>query len=673
MDERPRNETCHAVAPPALLAEVRPAFPRLPRLSEPTALVRPPTGTFWYVLERRGLIRRFEDQERANAVPLVLDMSAQVDPNGDAGLVAGAFHPTFALNGQLFVSYTSPGGTVVRSHISRLTSVDAGASFDLGNKKVLLDLDQEDPGHIHLNGDLQFGRDGYLYAGFGDGGPQWDWRDNAQNPDDLRGKILRFDIDRGEPYRAPEGNPFANGGGRTEIFALGLRNPWRFSFDRETGALWVGDVGLGGVEEIDVVVAGANLGWPAKEGRDCTIRPGCDRPDLIDPVAQYKHDGRGASVTGGYVYHGHAIPSLKGRYVFADYTRGTIFALKPDQTPEIIAETGRRLVSFAEEASGELLLIDFAGGEILRLAPATPAMDAVPALLSATGCFLPGDPREPAPGLVRYEVRVPFWSDGAVKRRYLALPDGLRATVAADGALAFPVGAVLIKQFAIGERPVETRLFMKYRESQWAGYSYVWDPDGREARLSNDAEVTLRDWDGQSWAYPSRADCLGCHNGDRGLGLEVAQLDMQRTFAETGRTANQLATFRRVGLVEGEGPRMPPLPRLTGNADIGNRARAYLHINCAICHTREGPTPVELDLRFATLLSDTGLCGPPKEGDLGVAGARRLVPGAPEKSILSLRMRATGRTHMPPIGPQQIDQAGVVLIDSWISGLTQCP
>jgi hypothetical protein len=260
-----------------------------------------------------------------------------------------------------------------------------------------------------------------------------------------------------------------------------------------------------------------------------------------------------------------------------------------------------------------------------------------------------------------------------VKHRYMALPDGATATVAADGALQFPVGAVLIKQFTIDNRPVETRLFMKYRESQWAGYSYVWEADGSDARLRDDALVETRDWDGQSWSYPSRVDCLGCHNGDRGLGLEVAQLDMLRSFPETGRTANQLATFRRVGLVQGDLPVVQHLPKLAGMAPLEERARAYLHINCAICHTRPGPTPVDMDLRFATLLGDTGLCSLAKEGDLGVPGARRLTPGAPDKSIVSLRMRAVGHDHMPPIGPQQADHEGEMLIDSWISSLQSCP
>jgi uncharacterized repeat protein (TIGR03806 family) len=677
LDERPHNQTCRALTPPALLAELQPAFPKLPNTTEPVLLARPADGHAWYLFERRGIIRRFDDRPDVDQAPVILDMSTAVDPSGDAGLVGAAFHPDFAHNGQLFISHTTPGGTVQRSQLARLTSTDGGATFDLAGRKLLLDLDQEDPGRIHLNADLHFGPDGFLYAGFGDGGPQWDLRKNAQNSNDWRGKILRIDVDHGDPYGIPPGNPYAKIGGRPEIFALGLRNPWRFSFDRTTGTLWAGDVGNGGVEEIDQISVGGNYGWPSREGGDCSGLPDCDRMDFINPVAHYHHDNKASSVTGGFVYRGHAIPSLIGRYVFADYARGTVFALRPnptlDQAPEVIAESGRRLVSFAEEPNGELLLLDLMGGQILRLVPAAPSQDMVPERLSNTGCFQAGNPQLPAAGVISYDVRVPFWSAGGVKHRYMALPDGATATVAADGALQFPVGAVLIKEFTIDSRPVETRLFMKYRESQWAGYSYVWEADGSDAHLRDDALVETRDWDGQSWTYPSRVECLGCHNGDRGLGLEVAQLDMVRAFPETGRTANQLASFRRVGLVQGDVPKVQRMPKLSSAAPLEERARAYMHINCAICHTRPGPTPIDMDLRFTTLLADTGLCDIAKEGDLGVAGARRLVAGAPGRSVISLRMHATGRDHMPPIGAQQADPEGEQLIDSWISSIQSCP
>jgi uncharacterized repeat protein (TIGR03806 family) len=372
---------------------------------------------------------------------------------------------------------------------------------------------------------------------------------------------------------------------------------------------------------------------------------------------------------GGFVYHGTAIPALADRYVFGDYSRGDIWALDSGNQPELIARTGRRITSFAEEANGELLVVDTAGGEVLRLEPAPPSSDLVAERLSETGCLLASDPREPAAGLVPYDVRVPFWSDTAVKRRFLALPEGEAATIRPDGRLVLPVGSVLVKQFFLADRPIETRLLMKYRDSQWAGYSYIWDSEGHDASLAPEAASTVRDWDGLSWSYPSRSNCLGCHNQDRGLGLEVAQLDFS---GEGG--VNPLVTLQKEGLLTGDVPAVPRLPDPAGNASLEARARAYLHVNCSICHSPGGPTPVDMDLGFGTPLGGAHACGiAPVDGDLGVAGVQRIAPGDPARSMISLRMHAVGRQHMPPIGPKLVDPVGAALIDDWIRSLARCP
>jgi uncharacterized repeat protein (TIGR03806 family) len=620
------------------------------------------------VVERHGLIRRFEDRPEADALTTVLDLSEEVDAEGDGGLVAAAFHPRFDRNGRLFVSYTAKGGTVTRSRVVRFASSDGGASFDPRTRRILVDFDQTDPGRIHLNGDMRFGPDGYLYVSFGDGGPQGDPHGNAQNPDTFLGKILRIDVDQGDPYAVPADNPLVEAGGRPEIFALGLRNPWRFSFDGD-GALWVGNVGSSW-EEIDRVPAGANLGWPMYEGKACAPQAMCDTAAVVSPVAEYPNEG-GAAVIGGLVYRGKAIPALAGRYVYGDYMRGEVWSLDRDGRRELVARTGLRIVSFAEEASGELLIVDFASGRLFRLTAQAPSTETLADRLSATGCFLPHDPRQPAAGLIAYDVRLPFWSDGAAKRRFLALPDGQSAAIRGDGTIAFPVGSVLVKEFFLGDRPVETRLFMKYRDGQWTGASYVWDADGREARLAPDGDGLTLPFEGVDWTFPSRPSCLACHNGDRGLGLELGQLDLVRRQPETGRTANQLDTLLRIGVLEGPLPVRVPLP--ASGSSVERRARAYLHVNCAVCHTRNGPTPVDMDLRIGTSLADMRICGMrPTEGDLGIAGGRRLAPGAPERSLLSRRMHAVGKDHMPPVGPRLVDRDGTTLIDEWIRGISAC-
>jgi uncharacterized repeat protein (TIGR03806 family) len=670
----PAQQTCRAVAPPGDLVVVKPAYPHLPALKEPVALARPAGGGSWYVTERAGRVRRFDDDAGAAAFTDVIDLTGEVETQGDGGLVAIAFHPRFAETGRLFLSYGAVGGTVERSRVISLTSTDGGATFPPASRRVIFDFDQDNPWRIHLNGDMQFGPDGYLYVGFGDGSPMGDPDRRAQNVNDYRGKILRVDIDGGDPYAIPPSNPFVGFEAMPELYALGFRNPWRFTFDRKGGQLWAGDVGAYTWEEVDLVKPGDNMGWPIHEGNSCLAGPPCQTAGFVPPVMDYPHDGQSSAVVAGYVYHGGAIPALAGRYVFADYGRGDVWALRADNTPELLAHTGRRLVSFAQQPDGELLLVDLSMGEILRIEPAPPAVDLVAERLSETGCFLSSDPRQPAPGLVPYEVRVSFWSDGAEKKRFVSVPAGEQATVRDDGGIVLPVGSVLAKQFFLEGKPIETRLMMKYRDGQWAGYSYAWTADGRDAQLVPEEGLVVPETGAAAWSFPSRGNCLGCHNQDRALGLELAQLDFESTAVASMHGPDSLITLQEAGFLPAQVPQVARLPYVDGTAPLEQRARAYLHANCSMCHSPDGPTPVDMDLRFTTPLAQSRLCGvPATEGDLGAAGAVRLKPGDPTHSIVSLRLHAHGRDHMPPIGPQTVDDKGVTLIDTWIAGLTACP
>jgi glucose/arabinose dehydrogenase len=246
-----------------------------------------------------------------------------------------------------------------------------------GSERVLLEVRQ--PFSNHKGGQLAFGPDGFLYIGLGDGGSGGDPYENAQNKNVLLGKILRIDVDRptvDRPYGIPVDNPFAAGGGRPEIFALGLRNPWRFSFDRETGRLFAGDVGQDEVEEIDIVVKGGNYGWNRMEGTQCyQPRVNCPREGFILPVAEYRHD-EGVAVTGGFVYRGKTLPALQGLYVFGDFGTSTVWTIPATAAPGLrertllLPRSGLELSSFGEDAQGELYLLDLRGG-IYRLVPAS--------------------------------------------------------------------------------------------------------------------------------------------------------------------------------------------------------------------------------------------------------------------------------------------------------------
>jgi glucose/arabinose dehydrogenase len=324
-----------------------------------------------FVLEQPGRIRVVRDAELQPAP--FLDISSRVVWGGEQGLLGLAFHPRFASNGRFFVNYTDlQGDTVVAEYA---VSADDPDVADPDSERVLLGFTQ--PFANHNGGALAFGPDGYLYVATGDGGSAGDPFGNGQSLDTLLGKLLRIDVnDRGDglEYGIPPDNPFADrDGARAEIWAYGLRNPWRFSFDPATGALWIGDVGQGSWEEIDHVVStkpGLNFGWNITEGDAC-FQPltGCDRSGITLPVAVYDH-GQGCSVTGGYVYRGDRWPALFGAYLFADYCSGTIWGLDADARkpePSVVLQTNRAFSSFGEDEAGELYVTDLSSNDVFRI------------------------------------------------------------------------------------------------------------------------------------------------------------------------------------------------------------------------------------------------------------------------------------------------------------------
>ncbi|MBP1972422.1 PQQ-dependent sugar dehydrogenase [Cohnella thailandensis] len=308
-----------------------------------------------YVLEQAGRIVRVP-LSGSEEDSIFLDVRDRVFGEGsEQGLLGLAFDPDYETNGLIYVNYTTRTHTV----ISRFHA-DKGAA-NPGTEEVLLTFEQPYPNHN--GGQLAFGPDGCLYIGTGDGGGAGDPHGNGQNKDTLLGKILRIDVDRteaGKPYAIPADNVFAKGGGAPEIYAYGLRNPWRFSFDSATSRLWAADVGQNEIEEIDWIVSGGNYGWNVKEGTAC-FEPaeGCEPEGLAEPVWEYGRD-EGQSVTGGYVYRGDAIPALDGWYVYGDYVSGRIWALRVPESGkpqnELLLESKRNITSFGTDGSGELYL-----------------------------------------------------------------------------------------------------------------------------------------------------------------------------------------------------------------------------------------------------------------------------------------------------------------------------
>lgn len=338
-------------------------------LERPVYLTHAGDGTDrLFILEQPGRIRVVRDGHLLK-VPF-LDISDRVQHAGEQGLLGLAFHPAYRQNGRYFINYVrvSDRATVIAEF-----RVSADPDRSAPAEKILLTVAQPYPNH--KGGMLEFGPDGSLYIGLGDGGSGGDPENRAQNRNELLGKILRVDVDHGDPYAIPADNPLKDAKGRPEIYATGLRNPWRFSFDPRSGDLWVGDVGQNEWEEIDVVRRGDNLGWRVMEGTHC-YRPRlfCAKESFVAPVFEYAHAHRRCSITGGYVYRGARLPDLQGAYIYGDYCSGEVFVFRKDQSPvdgqpTVLLRTGKGIASFGRDRAGELYVIDHPGGAVFRLVP----------------------------------------------------------------------------------------------------------------------------------------------------------------------------------------------------------------------------------------------------------------------------------------------------------------
>jgi hypothetical protein len=318
-----------------------------------------------FVVEQSGIIRVFNNDPETDIADVFIDLTSVVDDSGnEEGLLGLAFHPNFIQNGYFYVNYTSSQST---TRISRF-EVDA-ANQQLGDpasELILLEFNQ--PFGNHNGGQLAFGSDGYLYISVGDGGSGGDPQGNSQNRANLLGNILRIDVDNsdnGLNYGIPADNPFVGNqsGFREEIYAYGLRNPWRMSFDSGTGALWVGDVGQNQYEEIDIVTIGKNYGWKIMEADECFQSSNCDMTDLEAPYFGYSHDNGDGSITGGFVYRG-SIDELVGQYIYADYTSGRIWALETgSQNPQntLLFDTNLRITTFGIDSQQELYICGIRG------------------------------------------------------------------------------------------------------------------------------------------------------------------------------------------------------------------------------------------------------------------------------------------------------------------------
>jgi uncharacterized repeat protein (TIGR03806 family) len=696
---------------------VESAFPNLAKFTRPICIGQTPVGDRMFVVGQEGQIVTFPRKPDVSQgdVRLLLDVQKEVlRDDHEEGLLGMAFHPKFAENGKFYIFYSkSPRGSAI---VEYCTKADDRFTADPKSKRVILEFPK--PFGNHNGGSLLFGNDGRLYIAVGDGGSPNDEQGNGQNLGVLLAKILRIDVDAKDPgkeYAIPADNPFVNTkGARGEIWAYGVRNPWRMSLDKPTGEIWIGDVGQELWEEVDVVVKGGNYGWSIREGKHPFGPKGVGpRPDLIEPIVEYPHtDGR--SITGGCVYRGKKLPELAGMYLYCDFVAGTMWGLKREgkkgvTVQELSAAPIAEITAFGTDQDGEVYFSTFDGRILQFKRHRWHAEDAqpFPTKLSETGLFTSMVDLTPAQGVLPYDVNVPLFSDGAEKERYVALPQTGAVKFSENGRWEFPVGTVFVKHFylpggggaASSRRRIETRLLIHHLWG-WDGYTYRWNESQTDAELLDDvARVeypvgTPENPHSQTWTFPSRSDCRACHTRVEKFVLGASTRQMNRVGPDG--KENQLELWDRIGLFADALPKppdkLPAFPDWKAAAtqacdeptkrpiemgtpeQAAERARAYLDVHCAVCHQPQGTGYTRIDLRHATPLKSMGLVNEDAERPRpGHSKVKLVTPGKPMDSELLQWIHAKNERTMPPLGRTMVDDDAAAVLARWIADMKAEP
>ncbi len=676
------------------------AFPQV-SFKGPVFIAQDPLSDRLLVAEYEGRIYSFLPNDPSGKKDLFLDMGR--------GISAFSFHPKYKENGYVFVfshaDMTLPSRIAQNSRVSRF-QLEPGSNpprLRPESQTVIVEW----PSGGHNGGEAIIGPDGYLYISTGDGTSGSDVNESGQNLTDLHSVMMRLDVDHpdaGRNYSIPSDNPFVRTpGALPEIWAYGFRNPWRFSFDPETGQPWVGDVGQDIWEMIELSHKGANHGWSVMEGSHPFL-PGRKRgpTPIVAPIVEHHHsDCR--SVTGGYVYPGTKFGELQGVYLYGDYQYGKVWGLRYDHKAKKVtwhkelATSTVKISSFGIGRDGSFYALDYDAGYIAQLEKSPPEKKRppFPRKLSETGLFTSVPKHQMAPGVMPYSINAPFWSDGANKERFFALPGNAAIDFNADKIWDWDDGAVTVKSFSLdfedgnpaSKKYIETRVVLKQHD-QWRGYTYRWNNAQTDAVLVGakglDSTYEIRDPKApggirkQVWHYPSRDECMFCHSRAAGfvLGLTTSQMNREHRFT-SGRTDNQLRTYAHIGIFKNALPKdtaeMPAYPDpLDAKANLETRVKTYLEVNCAICHVADGGGNSRIELGSKTSLANAKLIDePPEHENLGLVDARLIAPGAPERSVLFKRMTRRGDKQMPPISTNRVDEEGAKLIENWILSLSR--
>jgi putative heme-binding domain-containing protein len=672
------------------------AFPAL-KFSGCLDMVAMPGSDRLFVIEQAGKIFSFPNAPDVEQADLAIDVAREIP--GVEQTYSLVFHPDFLRNRYCYVCYIKAADLADGTHIARFRVSDANPpTIDAASETTIITW--LSGGH---NGCcLKFGPDGCLYISTGDGyGPNPpDVRRTGQGVDDLLSCILRIDVDateKGRNYRIPADNPFVGmEGARGEIWAYGFRNPWRMSFDRKTGDLWVGDVGWELWEMLDRVERGGNYGWSVMEGRQPTNPEWPRGPTPILPPTIDRPHSESSSITDGLTYYGRRLQRLVGAHIYSDYDTGKFWAFRCEEGRIVdlgeLADTTLRVVGFGEDSDGEFYALDHTAGTIHMLVP-NPQQDtsgSFPRSLSASGLYSLVAEQVPAPGVLRYSIAAEPWSDYAVAERLVAVPG--EQSIKPEGPLwTFPKDSVLAKTLSLDLRAgdptsrlrVETQV-LHFDGAEWQTYSYRWNDEQTDAVLVDaaGAECTFDMADAaapggtrrQTWRFAGRAECQRCHNKWSGppLAFNAPQLNkpVNKPDAYDGRLVSQLDVLSELGLFE------RPIadenrPRLADpcdiSADLDARARAYLQVNCAHCHRMHAGSSALSKMHYDLPLDKTDMVGVrPTLGTFGMHGAQVIAAGDPFRSVLVYRMAKLGGGRMPHIGSTEVDRAGVELISDWV-------
>lgn len=555
---------------PPLPYRIARAYPQLTIKQPLSADVQPGSDWIWVVQHLGfwsgpGRISRFRDQ------PTTKDSEVEILLDLDHIAYSLAFHPKFAENHYVYIGCNGPvTAKEKQTRVLRYTFDEQTQRLDPSSQTVIIEW----PSDGHNGGALAFGPDGYLYVTAGDGTSDSDRNQTGQTLDDLPGACLRIDVDhpaQGLAYSVPRDNPFVDHkDARPEIWAYGLRNPWRMAFDAKAGHLWIGNNGQDLWEQVYFVRKGDNFGWSRFEGGSLFLPERKLGPTAHAKPAADHHHNEARSLTGGVVYHGKKLPALRGAYVYGDFSTGRIWGIKHDGTKVVwqqeLVDTPLALTGFGLDKQGELLVIDHAGGFYhLEATPPQSAPSNFPRKLSETGLFTAVKGHVVDPALIPYSVNAPLWSDGAFKERFIALPGDSQIEFGTSRGWNCPEGTVLVKTFALERKAgdaasrqrIETRLMTK-QQNEWVGYTYLWNEEQTEALLVGkegaDREFVMEDLDGKQrtlkWHYPSRAECMVCHSRASNFVLGLCEMQMNKEHHYGRVRDNQLRTLSHLGVLK---------------------------------------------------------------------------------------------------------------------------